>query len=1211
MTDSHKEQDTIRLYLLGKLAGEDAEEFERRLFTEEELVEELLAVEEELIDDFLTGDLSTDDAVMFEQKFLVTTERRQKLRVGKAVRAYAQQTSGVPPKPIPTPTPWSWRRLFSSPVVRAAAFASVILFAAVGIWRISFYQSDVDKGLLALNNAYREQRPLEVRVSQQNYAPFSTFRGGESDRVHNTELDYAERYLRDAVRDNPTPRAHQALGTYFLLRREFDQAIQQFEDALKADPNNAEIYADLGATWLEKGKLSLDKGAANPASSEYGRGMEQLGQSVVNLNKALELNKTLPEAYFNRALAEQYLTLYNEAERDWREYLKLDSTSPWAEEARKNLKLLDDRKAKTSIIKEQLIVDFIKAYGTRNDDSAWAALSRGRARTGNVIVEALIDDLLSLEVGGRWAEANDKQQMLSYAGKVEEQSVADRFTADLAEVYKSSTPAQRKILAQARGLTKLAVQYYDRSEYHQAIELFSQARELFAKTSDEGEKLFAEAWVGYCRLRLQQPEISIEIFQRLSAVFGRKNYRSLFAQSLLATADAFTARNEYSKVLDRARESLVVSEQIQDRANAIRCLQAETMVQGIFGNYSESLDAVFRALSISKTIPPDVKLTWPFYHEASIGFYFLGMSPVALQFENEALRLAVEANLPLQASRSYDHLALIFQRLHNYAEAMRNCEQARAAASKIGNERMKTNLLAHSALHFAELYKETGEYQRAVEFYDEALSLYQKIDVDVYQYRAHKGKLLALRALNNDGAAEAELRSVLYWFERNREKISEESYRNKFFDTGQNTYDLAVDFHYDRKKDIRTALDYAEAYRARSLWDLMNTGAQIIGDSDHPQIKLPAPVSPLTSSEIQPLLPLETQLLEYAVLDDKVVMWVMTRNGLKSAHTTIRRDELDEKIHRFLRALDRIPTYESNDEIIELAKELYVNLIAPVEGYLDSGLQLCVVPDKNLSFLPFTALVSPTSGKYLVEDYTLQTAPSATIFIKASQQAEQKAWNRTEQALIVGNPYFDREQFAKLPDLPGALREAEKIAQLYATSPLLGNAATSSLVKRLLNERDVVHLATHAIPDKRSPLLSKLLLSKDRTKELETHHASSGFLQAAEIYEMKFSRTRLVVLSACQTGIERVYQGEGAIGLARPFIASGVPVVVGSLWPVESEDTADLMISFHKHRKQEHFSTVDALRRAQLEILHKQQQSGSPKNYGWAAFIAIGGYATF
>src|ERR1043166_6507286 len=106
---------------------------------------------------------------------------------------------------------------------------------------------------------------------------------------------------------------------------------------------------------------------------------------------------------------------------------------------------------------------------------------------------------------------------------------------------------------------------------------------------------------------------------------------------------------------------------------------------------------------------------------------------------------------------------------------------------------------------------------------------------------------------------------------------------------------------------------------------------------------------------------------------------------------------------------------------------------------------------------------------------------------------------------------------------------------------------------------------------------------------------------------MKLPRTRLVVLSACQTGIERAYRGEGAIGLARPFIAAGVPVVVATLWPVESESKADLMISFHKHRKQGHLSTVAALREAQVEAI-RNQQGRSIRNYSWAAFVAIGGH---
>ncbi len=1198
------EKDPIRLYLLGNFHGQDQEEFERRLFADDEFLEEVMAAEDQLIDDFLTGDLTADEAARFEKNFMVTEARREKLRLGKAFRTYARKAKREALKPVPD-IGWNWRQWFTPLVLQRAAVAAVILIAALGVWRVYFYKSDVDKGLLALNNAYREQRPVEARLSGQGYARFSVTRGGESGPVNSLELDHAERYLRDAVRDNPNSRSYHALGKFFLLRRDFDQAIQQFEQALKTDPNSAPIYADLGAALLEKGKLSLDQGRSNPTGAESGRGMEELSRAVVNLNKASELDTTLLEPLFNRALAQQYLLLYQEAETSWQEYLKRDSTSSWAEEARRNLKILEERKVKTSSTEQQLINDFLTAYQTKNDHDAWTALSLSRSRTGNAITQFLIDDLLSLAVGGREAEANDKKDILLYAGKLEERTVQDRFTLDLARVYKLATSSQRATLVRARDLMKSAVTLYNRTEYNQAIDLFSKARDLFAKASDEGEKLFAEAWIGYCHLRLQHADISVETFERLSKTFEEKNYRSLFAQSLYNIASGLTVRNEHSKVLERARQALVVSEQIQDRANMVRCLQAETSEQLAFGGYRESLAATYRALSLSETLPTDAKLTWPFYHEAAIGFYFLGTPTVALQFENEALRLAQSAGLTLQISRSYDRLALIFERLGKYDQAMNNSQEALAAGSKLSDERMRTNIQAHSALIAGQLLREMGQQQQAVDSYDKAIDLYKKLELDIYQYRARKGKLLGLMALNNDAAAEAELSSVLYWFEQNREKIAEENYRDKFFDTDQNTYDIAVDFEYGKKKDVAKAFDYAEAYRARSLWDLMNTGAQIAEHNNELQLKLSPSVSPLTHSQIQPQLPGKTQLLEYSVLDNKVIMWVMTREGLKSEHTVIEHGELDRKISDYLQALKRASN--NGDQISYLARTLYRDLIGPIESYLDKRLVLCVVPDKNLSFLPFAALVSPASGRYLVEDYTIQIAPSATIFIKASQRAEQLGANKSEQALVVGNPYFDRAQFSGLPDLPAAAREAEKVGQLYATTPLLGDEATAPAVKALLNKAEVIHLATHAVPDERSPLLSKLLLSKDGSAG-DAHHASKGFLQASEIYGMKFPHTRLVVLSACQTGIEQAYRGEGAIGLARPFIAS-VPLVVASLWPVESEATADLMISFHKHRKQDHLSSVEALRRAQLDVLHNQQPN--TQNYGWVAFVTIGGYAEF
>jgi tetratricopeptide (TPR) repeat protein len=67
-----------------------------------------------------------------------------------------------------------------------------------------------------------------------------------------------------------------------------------------------------------------------------------LGRSLENLSKALELNPNALEALFNRALSRQYLRLYTQAETDWREYLKRDQNSQWSNEARQNLKLIED-----------------------------------------------------------------------------------------------------------------------------------------------------------------------------------------------------------------------------------------------------------------------------------------------------------------------------------------------------------------------------------------------------------------------------------------------------------------------------------------------------------------------------------------------------------------------------------------------------------------------------------------------------------------------------------------------------------------------------------------------------------------------------------------------------------------------------------------------------------------------------------------------------
>src|SRR6185503_11799189 len=118
---------------------------------------------------------------------------------------------------------------------------------------------------------------------------------------------------------------------------------------------NAQIESDLGAALMEKGK-------ADRLKDETGKSAEDFASALDHLTKALELDGSLVEALFNRALCRQEMKLFQQAEEDWRAYLEKDPNSKWADEARQNLRLLEEQKQNTTPNKEQLLRQFLSAY---------------------------------------------------------------------------------------------------------------------------------------------------------------------------------------------------------------------------------------------------------------------------------------------------------------------------------------------------------------------------------------------------------------------------------------------------------------------------------------------------------------------------------------------------------------------------------------------------------------------------------------------------------------------------------------------------------------------------------------------------------------------------------------------------------------------------------------------------------------------------------
>jgi len=346
---------------------------------------------------------------------------------------------------------------------------------------------------------------------------------------------------------------------------------------------------------------------------------------------------------------------------------------------------------------------------------------------------------------------------------------------------------------------------------------------------------------------------------------------------------------------------------------------------------------------------------------------------------------------------------------------------------------------------------------------------------------------------------------------------------------------------------------------------------------------------PLSLTEIRTRLPEHVQLVQYAVLPEKLAIWVVSKTRFDLIEKPITADQLEKKINNYQASvIGKTPAVD----LKQTANELHELLIPPD---LAGEEQICLVPDKSLHQLAFASLVS-AGGKYLLEDHALFYAPSASVLVLASENAQRKDRATKESLLSIGNPEFDREENPNLADLGSAETEAKIIAGDYEKPiELSGAAASKDEFLGNFTAVAVIHFAGHFLANPNSARNSKLLFA-------------GGELRASELGTYKLPKAKLVVLSACETGVERYDKSEGAIGIARTFLALGAPLVVASQWKVDSEPTKDLMIAFHHHRKSNGLSSAESLRRAQLEVL-RNQQTQAP--FYWAAFSLFGGYANY
>ena len=375
-------------------------------------------------------------------------------------------------------------------------------------------------------------------------------------------------------------------------------------------------------------------------------------------------------------------------------------------------------------------------------------------------------------------------------------------------------------------------------------------------------------------------------------------------------------------------------------------------------------------------------------------------------------------------------------------------------------------------------------------------------------------------------------------------------------------------------------------------------------------------LSTVSPPQIQSKLLPEQALVEFVVVDCAAYLFLITKNNFL---VRVLPDFDPDLVPLFREAILNMASLDSMDNADKVYRkygfELYKQLLAPVEKNLKEIEHILIIPDGILGYVPFDALLTesmhPDTIKsyknypYLLKRFNISYAYSADSWIYQLDHPVSKA---SSNLLAIG-PHFPTTSVAQyergaLSPLRFNIPEAKEISQSLNGIALIGRDATRENFFQEIGDHKIIHFSTHGIVNDVYPELSALLFwgpNDSLTLTGEVLDSVSGF-SLSEIYGYAFN-AELVVLSACETGLGKLYRGEGIASLSRAFSFAGVPSQVATLWKVNDKSTKDVMVRFYDYLKQG-WEKDAALREAKLDYMKNNKENLAP--YFWAGAIPIG-----
>jgi CHAT domain-containing protein/Tfp pilus assembly protein PilF len=772
--------------------------------------------------------------------------------------------------------------------------------------------------------------------------------------------------------------------------------------------------------------------------------------------------------------------------------------------------------------------------------------------------------------------------------------------------------------------------YYGTGDYGTAAEFFVRSAAIFKDHFGEVHNRVAVAYnnAGICYFRLGNLDKAAEHFE-----FSQRVKEEIYESDHLDLAVGYNTLGSLYAELgqhDLAEENYQLS--IQVRKN-------------IYGEEHPTLIAPIIALSRLYIQTESASMARQQLQTAlDIGLSRLGQSHpdiidiyslYALSYFNEGLYDS--------ANEYYDKaLHLIFEGEYSqFKETGSNFSELNYPVKAIENIRSKNRLLNS-------LYKKTGDISHlyealmlagiASEIIDLLQTSYQseasKLNLIDTNYEIYSGAVDIVYELYVQTGEESWLEEILFYSEKSRSRIALELLQNvearnfggvpmQVLDRERELNERVTKFYQqlnlEEEKGDSADSELIDQYTDSLFYAHRDISAFTQNlEKEYPSyflLKYDRRLADL--KDIQAMISENETVISYTFGVENLYVLVIDKRGLRVVKLEIE-ENFAERIEQLLRSVTGGHTEAYQEE----AFKLYTQLMEPLISEIETG-SVIIIADQALHYLPFEMLITEeSSGKmyhqmpFLIKNYQIQYTPSATVMMTKQGRRSEDPQNLLALAPFyqsltpndIDVDYSGERDIGRFTQLPLTGFETREIAKLFRQRNSVWSfffpeqaevltdqrASKSRILNGSLEDYGYIHFATHAFVNERDPALSGIALYSSDDED-------GGIIYVSDIYNLQMNAD-LVVLGACETGLGDIRRGEGLIGFTRAFFYAGASNMVVSMWRVNDQPTAHLMINFYRYIRDGQ-SYGRALQNAKLDLINHPEYA-APRN--WAAFVLKG-----